>query len=153
MRLQDLITSLGGRLKQPELRLNDAGVCRLVLDRQFGISIESVEDGRGVIFYSVIGTFSDHGKEALFERLLSAQLFYGELGEGCSFGIDSSHCEILLQRKFRVQHLSEEDFYWALNEFANWAEYWLAKLREEGSLRNPRGEDQDLQAGAHVVRA
>jgi hypothetical protein len=155
MILSNLLVELAARLGNPDICLNEAGVCRLVLDGQFGISIEKTATDDGAILYSVVGQVPAADREAFYTRLLSAQLYAREIGEGCAFGLDSDTGEIVLCRKLSLGSFDAAAFYAALNEFANWAEYWTGHLgvASEPAAGSSAETSDSEYASSHFIRA
>jgi hypothetical protein len=128
MHLDELLQSLGQKLQLDGLQLNAQGVCRVVLDETLEINIEHAPMDAAVHLYSILGKAPDRDREGFFTRLLEAQHFAREIGEGCAFGYDSETGDVMLHRQMSTEFLAEEILEQALNEFANWAEHWQKKL-------------------------
>lgn len=145
MPLDELLAALAEKLQAPALSLNEAGVCRIVIGGKLGISMEKSAYDDAVIIYSLLGNVPAENREAFYARLLSAQLYSREIGEGCSFGLDEETGEIVLCRKLGLAGVDVDAFHAALSEFANWAEYWNERLAlPEAELpQEPRGTEFD----------
>jgi len=131
MSLDNLLAFTASRLGLDHLALNPVGVCRLIVDGTLGVTIEKSPLDGAVHFYTELMQLPDLDREPLYERLLEAQCFGRELGDGIRFGLDLQTGEMLLQRKLHLDGLSPDTFYAALTEFVNWTEHWNQKLSDQ----------------------
>ncbi len=152
MSLEELLESTSNRLGLNPLSLNAAGVCRLVIDGGFGVTIEKSLIDQAAHFYTELMRLPDQDREPLFAQLLEAQLFGREVGDGIRFGLDLQTGEILLQRKLTLEGLSQDDFYAALTEFVNWAEHWQRKLGVLKTAIQPDPLSPEVME-PHLIRA
>ena len=139
MKLNELLAELGATLGIEGVELDDNGLCCLRIDSEILIYVEEVTERHAAILYSPVGVLPEEKKEALFERLLGAQLFGREIGEGCSFGLLDESGEILLNRVLSLDKLDGSGFYEAVNQMANWADYWTKRLGEDASEEREQG--------------
>lgn len=138
MELSELLQSLGKTLLLHDLQLNSQGVCQLIFEDRIEIHIEQAPAEEAAHLYAVLGKIPDEAKEPLYSRLLEAQLFFREVGDGCAFALDPEAGDILLNKRLVTTHLTEESFQETLSEFVNWVEHWQEQL----SGHEPAGEPQ-----------
>src|SRR5262245_1513227 len=128
MALDKLLETLSERTKNADITLGPLGTCRLLVDGKIGLTIEKTQTGDGAILYCVVANVPEVGREQFYLRLLRAQLFYAEIGEGCAFGVDPATNEVLLNRRVAFEGMTGDRFYAVVNEFVNWAEHWQNQL-------------------------
>ena len=66
MHFDDLLQTLGQKLHIDGLRLNEHGVCRVVLDETLELNIEHAPMEEAVHLYSILGKAPDFEREAFF---------------------------------------------------------------------------------------
>lgn len=152
MSLEELLESTSNRLGLKQLSLNATGVCRLIIDGGFGVTIEKSPIDGAAHFYTELMRLPDQDRESLFAQLLEAQSFGREVGDGIRFGLDLHASEILLQRKLTLDRFSPDDFYAALTEFVNWAEHWQQKLGVSTTAIQPDPLSPQAME-THLIRA
>jgi hypothetical protein len=152
MHFAELLQAVGHKLQLDDLKLNDQGVCRLMIGDALEINIEHSYAEEKIHLYSTLGKAPDTDREAFFTRLLEAQHFASEIGEGCAFGLDSQTGDVLLHRQISAEHLTESSFEEALNIFVNWSEYWQQKLSGQEPTDEPEGSTPDDFAASMFIR-
>lgn len=139
MQLHQLIASLPAELDLPTLTPDDQGLCGFTIDDRFQVTLEEDPLEQVLHLYSVMTQMPEVNASPLLGRLLEAQLFGREIGEGMAFGYDRETGEILLCRRLPMADLEADRFGEVLTEFINWADHWHSELRE--------GQDPAVQAG------
>lgn len=131
--LENLISAIAEQYKIEGLRMNENGVCKMLVEGRLEIYIEDAPMDQRAHMYCMIARAPESQVQAFYETLLGAQLFGREMGMGCCFGLSKETGELFLNRTIRPEGMSEEDFVEALSEFINWADHWSLKLGEAGS--------------------
>src|SRR4051812_46444740 len=116
MDLKDLVEQLAGALKIDGLSLDENRMAAITVD-ELKITIEGTPLDDAVLFYSVVATLPEGGRETFYEMLLEAQLFFREMGEGSCLGVDVAAAEVVLCRKLNLAEIDVARFQSALNEF------------------------------------
>ncbi len=123
----NLLADLGQRMGLPNLKFNEHGLCRLAFDTTILIDVERGDDPQSVHLYSVLAPIPAEGREALFERLLTANLFGHETG-GATFGLDLLNNDIVLSRTLDTTRLDGNDFAAQVDVLVNAVENWSKQL-------------------------
>lgn len=92
----DLVEEIGIRLNI-SLKLDDAGLSRIMVDSYLPVDFEFDETGNRLLVYAVIGMLPVRGDglERFFEELLTANLFGSAIGH-CSPAVDGERNELIL---------------------------------------------------------
>lgn len=149
--LDQLLQQLTERLQGHELRLNAQRVCRFSIRREVAVSIEEGRPADHFHMYATVASLGVSSQGALYVRLLKAQLFNAELGEGMSFGLDEEAKEILLQQRLALQGINGEEFYQILSLFVSWAMHWTKEL--SSPLDEVSSSDGSIASVEHFIRA
>ncbi len=128
----DLLADLAQRLKLQDLQLNEKGLACLVLDDKITIQLEHETATNRFHLYTVLGTVPAEGKEALYETLLTGNLFGHQTG-GATLALDEITGEVILFLTLNPDKTDSTDFEKALEDFAAAAEHWKEKFSEAGS--------------------
>ncbi len=128
MNLKDIIAELGKQMGLDNVKLDENGLCRLVFDKNYIVDIEEAEDKKTVHIYSAIGIIPLEGKEALYTKILEANLF-GQGTGGATFAIDPNLSEVILFKSLNIEKTDYQDFANELEEFVNWVATWTEKIK------------------------
>ena len=131
MTLDQLVQAFAQEIHVPELELNASGVCQLALEDGVEVTIEDAPLEEAAHLYASLGRLPEVGREALLLKLLEAQLFHREIGEGCAFGYDSESEELLLCRRLSLSGMEPAAFSAAITELINWTEHWMEKMAKD----------------------
>ena len=133
MHQEQFIERLATKLELPKLTFNSESVCRLVLDDQFVVDLEWVEDDNAIYVYSVVHNRASEVSDR-FGELLAANLF----GRGTNYavlGLDVEREEILMTRKFRLKDLNLDWFLEELESFVKAVSEWSLRLDRDWQTR------------------
>lgn len=128
MRQERFIAQLALRLELPQLAFNDEHVCRLVLDEQYVIDLEWVEQDDAIHAYAVLHSRAKE-LEPRFGELLAANLF-GRATHDAVLALDAARNEILLTRKFALEHLEIECFLKQFESLVESVATWSRRLEQ-----------------------
>ncbi|HLO75766.1 MAG TPA: type III secretion system chaperone [Magnetospirillum sp.] len=118
MSVSDLLAEFGRKAGLGSLGLDGQGVCRLSFDGSLIVDLE-FDDGAGVLhLYGTVGPVPAGDREAVYQRLLSANLFGRETG-GATLALDGGRDEIVLCRALVPDHLDPLAFEAALAAFVD----------------------------------
>lgn len=134
MTLNQLVQAFAEEIDLPELQLNAMGVCQLAVDGGVAVTIEDAPLEDAAHLYASLGRLPVPDREALMLKLLEAQLFNREIGEGCAFGYDPESEELLVCRRLSLLGMEPEAFTVAITELIHWTEHWMEKLAEDHSV-------------------
>lgn len=127
MKFDDALSALGRQMNVAALAFNDAGVCRMVFDRELVVDCERVAGSdEAAWLYAVVASLPAE-REAVLMRLLEANLFGAETGDA-SLAIDSVMSEILLQQKVDTAAMDDTAFAAAVERFVHVLECWREEL-------------------------
>jgi len=123
-----MIEAFGRSIGIDDLRLDEAGQCRLKIDA-VEVNLELQADAAQLVVYAELGRLPEAGHAAIFARLLEANLFWHDTG-GATLSIDRGHQQLLLARAVPLTSdplaLSE-----IIERFVDVAEAWSAWLVEQ----------------------
>lgn len=150
MKLDDALGALGRRMGVAGLAFNAEGVCRMVFDGRHVIDCERCgETGQQQAYlYSVIARQPAEGREALYQRLLAANLFGRETGDAV-LALDAVAGEVLLQQKFDAEGLTEDAFATLVERFVDRVEHWSDALAQVAA---PQDHPNGMDPGAAMLR-
>ncbi|MBL8331473.1 MAG: type III secretion system chaperone, partial [Rubrivivax sp.] len=103
MDASSLIAELGRRIGHADFALSDLGTAALRIDGDLQLNLEHDEDERSLVLYLRLGAPPEHGREALYARLLNANLF-GRGSGGGHVGLDPARDELVLSRSLALDH-------------------------------------------------
>lgn len=134
--VDQLLLDLGqtAGLTQP-LRFDAQGCARLVFDTSLAIDFERDDDARVLQVYSVLGPLPAEGREALYRRLLEANLF-GAATSGSTLAVDGNTQEVVLCRTVDVDEMGGPAFVQLVERFVATADDWKKLLLSGGGV-NP----------------
>lgn len=142
MHHEQFIAQLAHRLDLPKLRFNDDYVCRLVLDGRHVVDLEWVDRDAAIYLYSVVHTRAA-SLVPRYAELLSGNLF-GRGTHDAVLGLDVDRDEIVLTRRFELDHLDLEWFVQQLGSFVESVSDWSQRLELHHGSRDslsPREPD------------
>lgn len=96
-----LIAALGRSIGFPDFALSELGTAALQVDGRWQLNFEHDADARSLVLYLRLGPVPDRGREALYARLLAANLF-GRGSGGGHVGLDEARDELLLSRTLEL---------------------------------------------------
>lgn len=143
MSLESLVEELGAALQVAGLALNENRMAALQIG-SLKVTLEGTPLDDAVLIYSPVGALPESGRESLYATLLTAHLYYQEMGEGCCLGVDSVSGEIVLSRRLSLAGVDAGRLQEVLNEFVNWAEHWTSRLSADGSGDTEESSDQEM---------
>lgn len=130
-----LLQGLGTQVGLDDLAPDEDNGCTLVFDEQPVHMLADEEDG-SLLLYCELCLVPLLDKAACFERLLSANAFFGET-MGTSFAVHGDF--ILLQRRETLTALDEQNFFKLLEHFIQTVFAW--KLRLDGDTQPGQAHD------------
>lgn len=148
MHHEQFIAQLATRLGLPQLKFNEEYVCRLILDDQYVIDLEWVEQDAAVHAYAVLNSRASE-LHPRFAELLAANLFC-RATHGAVLALDRARDEILLIRRFTLEHLDMEWFVRQLESLVDSVATWSQRLDERHSHQKNE-DDEDSSLSDHVA--
>lgn len=122
-----LVAALGHAIGIPSLALDDDGNCLLRFDGTV-VMLESEPEAQRLVLHAAIGTAPAHGREAVFARLLEANLLWKDTG-GATFAYDPRSGRVLLMQAVPGA-TAPAVFPDLVARFVDAAEAWTARLGE-----------------------
>jgi hypothetical protein len=120
---QDLLAAYGQLVGLANLRFDAHGCARLMFQESLAVDLE-VDAGAGCLHaYSVLGPVPAGDREALYRKLLEANLFGTQTG-GATLAVDAVQEEVLLCRRVDLNTATATSFAEFLAEFARGARQW-----------------------------
>lgn len=98
-----LLADFARALGLDALNLSAQGTAALLVDGELTLNIEHEDDARRLLLYLSLGLPPASGREALYERLLTANLL-GHGSGGGHIGFDPVRGELLLSRSLALDH-------------------------------------------------
>lgn len=136
MTLEKLLEELARKMGLPTLRLNAHGMVRIVFDKTVEVDIEAPLHAPVFHLVTLLGLAPREGREALFGKLLEANVF-GHATGGATIAVDLESGEIFLHRSFDRYCTDAEFFVGAFAAFVDAAEEWRAKIAADAAARRP----------------
>jgi hypothetical protein len=115
MHAADLLAELGQALGLPRLTLSAMGTATLVVDDDLAVNLEVDADAGTLWAYAALGEPPAQGREALYARLLQANLF-GQGSGGGAVALDAGRNELLIHRGLALEHTDAQGLESALAE-------------------------------------
>jgi hypothetical protein len=144
---QDLLTAYGRLAGLPDLKFEPHGCARLLFDKSVAIDLEIDEDAGCIHAYGVLGPVPGGGREALYRRLLEANMFGTETG-GAALAIDAAQDDALLCRRVDLATATATNLAECLEAFAGVVEQWRRKfVSGELLVHGPAADGQAPQMG------
>lgn len=132
MNPKDLLANLGQNIGLPNLAFSDYNTCRLEVGEGLMVDIEHAAEAGLLHIYAVVGVLPEIGREKLYEKLLTANLFGGGTG-GASLAVDVEERQILLCRSFPDELLEPTEFLHLLEGFLAAVKAWTEELAKPGT--------------------
>jgi hypothetical protein len=147
MKAQQLLDDLALTMGLQALPLNEDCCARLVFDSKIAVDFESDPLSGELFLKCEIGALPLSGREALFRRLLEANL-YGQQTLRATLALDSSQQAVVLWRAVFAEELSLTAFTKIVEDFVNCAEGWMGAIEQGGGESDaPIGGLPGLGAG------
>lgn len=128
MRIEEILDQFS-RQTGLALTLDASRSCRLVFDGRVSVDIEAPEGQPDTVFlHSAVGVLPVSGREAIYEQLLSGNLFGRDTG-AAMLAVDRDLGEVVLLRRLETRHLEYADFTEALEDFIARVGAWTEKLK------------------------
>lgn len=127
MTAQEQLSSLGQKVGLEDLEFAPNGTCHLILADDLELTIEEVQGENTVYIYADVCPLPEGGAEALYARLLEANLFGAETGDA-TFAINKDTGTVMLLKRIPLSGLQAGEFQTQVQEFANWLLSWKADL-------------------------
>jgi hypothetical protein len=116
-----------------ELRFDSNGCARLVFANSVAVDLEVDDAANCIQVYSVLGPVPPGENEALYRRLLEANLF-GRETQGSALSIDPVQNELLLCERVEVADASPAQMVEQLESFAGVALHWREAVKSRDLL-------------------
>lgn len=150
MNLSDLLAEFGRSACLGALALDDRGLCRLRFDGRLVVDLELDADTGRLHVYSVLGAIPAEGREALYEEMLSANLFGQDTG-GAVLAIDALQGEVLLCRTLEPEGLDVRGLTTLIGGFVDQVERWQERLARQPSQAAPAAKAELPPASAAMM--
>lgn len=146
-----LLSEFGKVLGIEGLCANEDGHCLLVFDESIEVHIQYNEPADEITLFSCIGSYDEISpSSALFERLLSANLFW-QYTSGATLSVDSQEKKIFLARRLILSGMDLFRFENLLEGFVNAAEYAIQRILTE-SVSTALPEDTSGESYAQGIK-
>lgn len=151
MNTQEVIQALATALGTPDLQLDARGCARLRVDDSIDLNFEA-SGGHLLHVYSTLGPLpgAGAGREKVYERLLTANLFCAETG-GATVAIDREFGEIVLCMDIGNFGWTSELILSRVQRFIDAALAWRERFADIDTL--PASPVMDLRAQHLLLRA
>lgn len=143
---EELVRQFGVRVGLPEMKLDDSGLCRVVLDETVNLDFELSSDKQTLYLYSALPPTDAEVENELMKALATAN--YGlHRSCNCRFVFDENANEFLLLETISANGINLESFDEILQNFARTATTWNTncRRREFGSsdIKNSDSSEGD----------
>src|SRR6201991_1200178 len=125
---EELIRQFGARVGLPEMKLDEAGLCRVVLDETVNLDFELSSDSQTLYVYSALPSTDLDVESDLMKALLSAD-YALHRSCNCRFAFDENANEFLLLETISSNAMNLELFDQILQNFARTATTWHTNCR------------------------
>ena len=145
------LRSLGDLIGIDDLILDDGGICCLSFDDDIMVTIQFDEQERQIIFFTPLGEVKDENRMTVYEKMLSANLFWRETG-GATLSFEKESDMAVLLDRFPIQGFDPLIFQDSIQDFVNMAETWTTWLMQ---LENDTDANHSLPPslpGNHMIR-
>lgn len=144
----NLVRQFGARVGLPDMKLDDSGLCRVVLDETVNLDFELSSDCQTLYLYSALPPMDNNVEVDLMKALLTAN--YG-LHRSCQFrfAYDENAHEFLLLETIPAKGIDLETFDQILQNFARTATTWHSNCRkgELGGSSSQSGSEGSEEGG------
>ena len=134
----ELIKQFGIRVGLPEMKLDDAGLCRVVLDESINLDFELSSDGQTLYVYSALPPMDVEIQNEAMKAFLASNYAFHRSGN-CRFAFDENSNEFLLLETISSKGLDLELFDQILQAFARTATNWHTNCKRREF--NPSASD------------
>jgi hypothetical protein len=125
------LTDFGQRFGLPGLAPDADGHCELRFDEKYAVHLQHDAEQNTLTLYTVVGQVPPLAKQAAYEMLLKANLFW--LGtDGATLGLDAQSGTVFLARRLALAEFSVASLEGALKSLVDNAEYWGRELAQGG---------------------
>lgn len=135
MQLRDLLREHARQLGGGPLTLDSHGTCHLMVNDKHLVTLEEVDE-RTFFVYSEVAALPTHDNEAIFQRLLQANL-YGKATQGCVFALDAHGTHVILFKEFTTQVTDLPIYLEGFETFVHQLAYWKDLLKAPSSGTQP----------------
>lgn len=125
---EELIRQFGARVGLPEMKLDEVGLCRVVLDETVNLDFELSSDGQMLYIYSALPPIDQEIATELMKALISAN-YALHRSCNCRFAFDENANEFLLLETISGNQMDLETFDQILQNFARTATTWHTNCR------------------------
>ncbi len=143
---EELIRQFGARVGLPEMKLDDAGLCRVVLDETVNLDFELSSDAQTLYVYSSLPSIDFDVESELMKALLSGNYALHRTCN-CRFAFDENANEFLLLETISGNGVSLEVFDQVLQNFARTATTWHTNCRRREFGGPPATDTTDSSGG------
>jgi hypothetical protein len=131
MNAQQLLDSLASTMGLPQMPLNSDHCARIVFDGKVEVDFESDPESGELFLHCSVGALPHGGREALYRRLLEANLF-GQETSRSTLAVDAGTESVVMWRADLCEELSLISFQQIVEDFVNCAEGWMAEVEQAG---------------------
>lgn len=125
---EGLLKAVAGQAGITGFELDESGCCALSFDG-IVVNFEADEDSLKLFLYADVGEAPAGLPEALYRRLLEANLLWRGTG-GATLSLDTAAQRFVLAHGLPVDHTSEADFLATVETFVNIVEAWRKRIAE-----------------------
>lgn len=130
MKLEDLLEQYSKRKKIEHAGLDEAGLCRLVINESLIVALEKSLDGRGFYLYSSVGKVPPEREREISLMALKGNLFGRETGQA-SLGYLPTKGVLVLFEFLEEACTDLPIFERKIDQFAAYTAYWINKLEQK----------------------
>ena len=123
---KQLLSELGQTVGLPELAPDEDNYCCLGVDDKIVLHLQYNIENEILMLFAQVGKIDDHHREAIYPRLLKANLFWQGTG-GATLGVDDNG-EVLMAYQIVISNMDFQKFQDLLEGFVNTAELWINTL-------------------------
>ncbi len=142
---EELIRQFGARVGLPEMKLDEAGLCRVVLDETVNLDFELSSDAQMLYVYSALPPIDQEIETDLMKALLAAD-YALHRSCNCRFAFDENANEFLLLETISGNGMDLEMFDQILQNFARTATTWHTNCRRR-EFGPPKATDSAASSG------
>lgn len=143
-----VLAEFGSAMGIESLRLDEETGCTLGFDDQV-VRLSYGEKDNSLIIFSALGPPPDRGRQALFQRLLVANLYREQLNDGALSYHEPSDRVVLVLR-CPLDGMSLRKFHRIIKDFTGLAESWSRNIKGEGRDPEAAGDDTKNSAWLRV---
>lgn len=144
---KQLLSELGASVGLPDLAPDEDDYCCLGFDDKIVTHLQYNAENEILMMFSQLGEIDDEQKNAIYPKMLKANLFWQGTGGG-TIGVDDETNEVLMCYQFPIRQLDFHKFQELLESFINTSELWINTLE---AAQRGEGLDEDGGSGASVA--